>query len=125
MELKNHKSKQHLKRAARWESVIVKWESSGLPKSKFCKENNVTISGFYLWHKKLRAKKVENKQASKMPSISGARFVAVSIPNSKVKPSVKNNPNELTGQLPNGINLLISELESIDFGSLIKSLKEL
>lgn len=43
-------------KARHWLKVISTWSKSGLPISKYCKENKINQSSFYLWSQYLNGK---------------------------------------------------------------------
>ncbi|MEH6534592.1 MAG: IS66 family insertion sequence element accessory protein TnpB, partial [Photobacterium frigidiphilum] len=52
------------KKEQHWQRVFQLQTESGLTKSEFCKHNQITVSSFYAWAKKLSAQplKKSNKQ---------------------------------------------------------------
>lgn len=36
-----------------WQSVLKRWQQSGLSIHRFCREHHISESGFYTWRKKL------------------------------------------------------------------------
>ena len=38
-----------------WQDVLERWQESGLSIGQFCREHQITESGFYTWRKKLSA----------------------------------------------------------------------
>jgi len=48
-----------------WQRIFQLQAESGLTKSEFCKHNQITVSSFYAWAKKLSAKPSKNKESSR------------------------------------------------------------
>ncbi len=38
-----------------WQSLVEEWPSSGLSKTEYCKEKNISREAFYRWYKVLNA----------------------------------------------------------------------
>ena len=75
------------KKEQHWRRIFQLQAESGLNKSEFCKRNNITVSAFYAWAKKLSSKppKKPNKQ----------KVVPLIFPETK-------SDQQLTLTLPNG-----------------------
>jgi hypothetical protein len=49
----------------KWESEYQKWEQSGLTQPAYCKRENLPLSQFYYWRRKIkRLKPTDNKKSS-------------------------------------------------------------
>ncbi len=99
-------------RSAHWESLMLGWESSGLTKFQFCKEQKLTPSIFYRWHRILRR---NNKTG----------FIPVKTKPIQTPVTLRDKSLELRIQLPNGVKLFISESQKLQLVELIAFLKEL
>jgi hypothetical protein len=51
-----------------WQQIINQQENSGVTISVFCKQRSITLSGFYLWRKRLTTPDVETSTSSPAPS---------------------------------------------------------
>ena len=74
MENQNTLKTRYSNRLPHWDAIISEWERSDLTKFKFCKENKITPSGFYLWHKKLRGE--SSNMLSPTPETKPKQFVS-------------------------------------------------
>ena len=71
-----------------WSAVIADFESSGLKQKDYCKNNDISFSGFKYWRYRLS----ERKRRSSNPMLSGSTFVPISISSPKA-PVVVNTPS--------------------------------
>jgi transposase-like protein len=76
------------------------WESSGMPKSMFCKEHGLSVPQFYYWHKMFR----------KDPSAKQKQFSPVLVKHPT--PNLQQNTTQLELQLPNQAKLLLTLREN-------------
>ena len=42
-----------------WQHIIEQYKASGLKASEFCRQNNITLSNFYVWRRKLMSHPTE------------------------------------------------------------------
>lgn len=125
-------SKIDVEKIKYWRSVILDYEKSGLSKSKYCNENNITHSSFYKWCRRYEAGNLElpPEHYNRVKHSPGSvKFIPVDVDratpehNSVYKPKTKPRSSQLSLsaykiKLPNGIEL---ELPDNDVGP--KSLK--
>lgn len=67
----------HEVRLSQWTSIIEECAQSGLPKTKWCTENNVDIKQFFYWQRKVR-EEVYNEIKTK--SLPVTTFAELSVP---------------------------------------------
>jgi transposase-like protein len=77
------------------------WESSGMHKSRFCKEHGLPVDAFYCWHKMFRKRSL---------SAESKQFSPVIIKHTS--PNLQQNMTQLELQLPNQTKLLITLREN-------------
>lgn len=50
---------------AEWQAIIERYKASGLSQAKFCRQESISPSSFYKWHKRLR----ESEAFIKLPAV--------------------------------------------------------
>ena len=68
MESKLTKYTNDLK-AQKWTEIVVSCNESGMSKTAWCRENNVSIKSFFYWQHKLRMKMIDSPSAAKAAEI--------------------------------------------------------
>ena len=56
-------------KAQKWTEIVVNCNESGMSKTAWCRENNVSIKSFFYWQHKLRMKMIESSPAAKAAEI--------------------------------------------------------
>ena len=69
------------KKWAAWRQRLERFGRSGLPVTRFCAAEGVSLASFYLWRKKLAA---EKREAQPRPPAGDARFSMPAMKNASV-----------------------------------------
>ena len=56
-------------KAQKWTEIVVNCNESGMSKTAWCRENNVSIKSFFYWQHKLRMKMIESSPTAKAAEI--------------------------------------------------------
>jgi putative transposase len=88
-----------------WQQIINQQENSGLTISVFCKQRSITLSGFYLWRKRLTTPDVETSTSSPAPSSDNTQDW-ISFPQNQVPASPQ---WQIELSLPNGVILPMNQ----------------
>lgn len=56
-------------KAQKWTEIVVNCNESGMSKTAWCRENNVSIKSFFYWQHKLRMKMMESSSTAQAAEI--------------------------------------------------------
>ena len=81
--------------------LVEQWRKSGLPKTKFCREHQLSLHRFNYWVKK------QNRESASEPSIKEVNFFSIPQDQSKEKIISSKTPQiqTLCIELPNGTKI--------------------
>ena len=83
-----------------WQDVLERWQESGLTISQFCREHQITDSGFYTWRKKLLA----SSPAVEAGGSKNASFVQIDMQGAKQSAMTLKLTSGHTLQIANQVN---------------------
>jgi len=89
-------------KAQKWTEIVVNCNESGMSKTAWCRENNVSIKSFFYWQHKLRMKMIESSPAAKAAEIVQINLQEETISQEPVTSTevIRIRKNDVTVELP-------------------------
>ena len=89
-------------KAQKWTEIVVNCNESGMSKTAWCRENNVSIKSFFYWQHKLRMKMIESSPAAKAAEIVQINLQEETISQEPVTLTevIRIRKNDVTVELP-------------------------
>ena len=89
-------------KAQKWTEIVVNCNESGMNKTAWCRENNVSIKSFFYWQHKLRMKMIESSPAAKVAEIVQINLQEETISQEPVTLTevIRIRKNDVTVELP-------------------------
>jgi hypothetical protein len=108
--MNQRKVNHHPERIKFWANIIRNWQKSGLSQAAFCRQNNLTSSAFYAWHRRFRDGEVEYPFSNEVESESASNFIPVQILPEKLKSTTQTNElsETIIVRLPNSLEIEIT-----------------
>ena len=89
-------------KAQKWTEIVVNCNESGMSKTAWCRENNVSIKSFFYWQHKLRMKMIESSPTAKAAEIVQINLQEETIIQEPVTSTevIRIRKNDVTVELP-------------------------
>ena len=89
-------------KAQKWTEIVVNCNESGMSKTAWCRENNVSIKSFFYWQHKLRMKMIESSPTAKAAEIVQINLQEETISQEPVTSTevIRIRKNDVTVELP-------------------------
>ena len=86
----------------KWTGIVVNCNESGMSKTAWCRENNVSIKSFFYWQHKLRMKMIDSSPTTKATEIVQINLHGETIRQKSAEPSdvIVIRKNGVTVELP-------------------------
>lgn len=81
----------HDVRMNQWTNIIAACNTSGMTKTRWCRENGVNIKSFYYWQKRIRIASYEEQSGSRVPNQEPVAFAKVIVSPRKDPEPAENN----------------------------------